>query len=857
MSKITRKLFSVIFSLLLVFNTVRGTVFADENEAVETAESTTTTETIIQTNDGAQTSLPEAEVKMEKESAEENITKVESIENVEIVKKEIVEKKLEIQPEKNLETLPEAEEKDTLIETQPEAEMEMIEDEEAEEQVIEQPEKKAVEISFNAGANGKLVMTDGSIVVTYVQSVTDSSELKSVQAKADEGFEFVCWQRNGEKVSEKALLEATTINASESAVYTALFAAVVVKAVNTVPEKDELTVHITNIIGTTSFMVNGQAVTGEKTIKMVKNQGKLTTGLNSFVGGTAMINTGTSGFGYKYKFLNGYVLATGSPVIATALDTSKQIRKISYKGAGVVVLDYTDGHSVTLEGTYDLYISPVYSAKADWHLNYRYIDNISTGSGSWSNLGGVESYSHTFKNPDPAAHYTFVEWKDMETGKSYHAGDVFKYPGVSTPAPGSTTDITIYAMWQPSVTVNYYDATGTELLHSEEKFSDIALYGYQPAEIEGAEFKGWSLNTAADDGQILDSSTVFAAPEVTFEKNERTVYNVYGQWTTSYEVQYWTEGLEEGYELNESEIINDALIGTEAEAEIREYTGFSYDENAEEGLSKAIVKTGLVLKMFYSRNRYTVTWVNYNGQVLEQDENVAYGTMPSYDGATPARAADRSYTYRFLRWSPVVSEVTGDVTYTAEFTATTIPVQPSGNGTKTPDPKPTVEPEPDPIPEPEPQPMPEPEPLPEPEPILDPTVPLASAGSWALINLLAAIATVIAALCMAVTFFRKKEEEEDNAEEQMAAEMLTIESDEENDSEKNSRRHGKLLGIIPALVSVILFILTEDMTQMMVMADEWTLAMLVIMLVNFILAFFTRNRDDEEQQRQDTQPVTA
>ena len=85
MSKITRKLFSVIFSLLLVFNTVRGTVFADENEAVETAESTTTTETIIQTNDGAQTSLPEAEVKMEKESAEETITKVESIENVEIV----------------------------------------------------------------------------------------------------------------------------------------------------------------------------------------------------------------------------------------------------------------------------------------------------------------------------------------------------------------------------------------------------------------------------------------------------------------------------------------------------------------------------------------------------------------------------------------------------------------------------------------------------------------------------------------------------------------------------------------------------------------------------------------------------
>ena len=65
----------------------------------------------------------------------------------------------------------------------------------------------------------------------------------------------------------------------------------------------------------------------------------------------------------------------------------------------------------------------------------------------------------------------------------------------------------------------------------------------------------------------------------------------------------------------------------------------------------------------------TITWKNYDGSILEVDNNVPYGNIPSYDGNTPIKESDDRYNYTFAGWTPEVEPVSKDATYTAVFTS--------------------------------------------------------------------------------------------------------------------------------------------------------------------------------------------
>ena len=67
------------------------------------------------------------------------------------------------------------------------------------------------------------------------------------------------------------------------------------------------------------------------------------------------------------------------------------------------------------------------------------------------------------------------------------------------------------------------------------------------------------------------------------------------------------------------------------------------------------------------KETFTVTWLNYDGTVLEIDESVSEGVVPSYNGVAPIRADDSSNTYTWSGWAPELKPVTGNQTYTATF----------------------------------------------------------------------------------------------------------------------------------------------------------------------------------------------
>lgn len=72
----------------------------------------------------------------------------------------------------------------------------------------------------------------------------------------------------------------------------------------------------------------------------------------------------------------------------------------------------------------------------------------------------------------------------------------------------------------------------------------------------------------------------------------------------------------------------------------------------------------------YLTSVHTIIWKNGNGDTIETDTNVAYGSTPSYNGGTPTKTSTAQYSYTWNGgWSPSVSTVTKNVTYTATFEA--------------------------------------------------------------------------------------------------------------------------------------------------------------------------------------------
>ena len=82
------------------------------------------------------------------------------------------------------------------------------------------------------------------------------------------------------------------------------------------------------------------------------------------------------------------------------------------------------------------------------------------------------------------------------------------------------------------------------------------------------------------------------------------------------------------------------------------------------------ITSDTTITAIFEKDRYTVTFLNEDGSLIEEEE-WEYGSIP-YCSETPVKESTDAVTYVFAGWSPQISAVTENVTYTAVFTESPI-----------------------------------------------------------------------------------------------------------------------------------------------------------------------------------------
>ena len=121
---------------------------------------------------------------------------------------------------------------------------------------------------------------------------------------------------------------------------------------------------------------------------------------------------------------------------------------------------------------------------------------------------------------------------------------------------------------------------------------------------------------------------------------------------------------------------------------------------------------------------------------------------------------------------------------------------------------------------------------------------------WALINLICAIVTVLFGLLLLISKRHKNKDDEDDE----TKDQTITNEDEEKEQEKKRGAFTRVLAVLIAILSVVFFLVTEDMSLRWTWTDQWTIWMVVIGFVQIVVFFVGRKwknvDDDEDEQAQ-------
>lgn len=208
-----------------------------------------------------------------------------------------------------------------------------------------------------------------------------------------------------------------------------------------------------------------------------------------------------------------------------------------------------------------------------------------------------------------------------------------------------------------------------------EDFFDLldTMQGVSRERSASGEWMYHDYDTAQVSGTIHTSSLTGAQiasynqryPYITVTADHVTSYLTYASYdgSTIYKTVTCLNGVpQEGAPSNPSRPSSAQYIYT--------FVGWSKSQNATTADANAatdvIADRTIYAAYTWNVRTYTVAWNNSNGTRLETDENVPWGTTPSYNGATPQNPTSGGGP--FTGWVPQITAVTGNATYTASYT---------------------------------------------------------------------------------------------------------------------------------------------------------------------------------------------
>ena len=277
----------------------------------------------------------------------------------------------------------------------------------------------------------------------------------------------------------------------------------------------------------------------------------------------------------------------------------------------------------------------------------------------------VNKYAITFKDEDGSvlktedvAYGELPEYDTSTLQKEATAEYTYSFdhwePEISD-VTGTAEYTAVYSQTKNKYTVTWKNDNGDTLGSDEVEYGVVPSYNETPSKDSTAEF----------DYEFEDWSP--ALTEVTGDVTYTATYKaIKRRYTISFYNEDGTNLYSADFEYGTVPVYGGETPTKEGNAEIS-YTFAGWDPVIREVTGEAEYKATFT----EVTNSYTVKWVDYDGSELETDENVLYGTTPSYDGDEPSRESTAQYNYEFDGWTPEVNDVTGNITYTATYKETT------------------------------------------------------------------------------------------------------------------------------------------------------------------------------------------